>query len=231
MVSDSLSHGHHGTVYQVTYAQYTTLAVNLVLRSVPHYRLAWVVWPSVTYVVAVVVLSLTVRRLGGVRPAVTAGAVAVAAAPSVLFPYVAQGYHDLTAVNCIVLACLLVGFAGARRPARLVGCALAVGIVTGMNVASDHLLLAIGVAPFVVATIVLVVWWRDRAAATLAARSGVTMGVAGLFWWLTRLVANRMHIVDAGQPVHLVHWAQVGHQVRLVGAVMMNWWACRSSTS
>lgn len=179
-------------------AHYTTLWFDEATRWLPGHRIVWQAMPYVLSLLGVLLLAETVRRLAGVRAALVALGIGIATPPLLLLPMLAQAFHSTTVVNGIVLASLLVWLARTPRitaPHVLVGVE-AIAVVTGLDVASDPLLLVTGVAPFVAAAALLARHRHDQRSRELLLAAGNVAVVCLLTAGLTTLI---MH--DAGYSV------------------------------
>jgi hypothetical protein len=220
VTTDALaSQAHHGPVYFPTRTPYATLLVDALTRWLPDHRLLWVAWPYLAYVAAMLLLGLTVRRIAGRRAAVISAAVALASAPLVLVPYAAQEFHGLSAETAVVLAALLVLLAQGGRTRVLAPLAAGVGLLTGLEAASDHLTVVIGVLPFISAAVLLLWCWRDRAAVRMVGLAGLTLATALATAAVAVAVGQQLGARDHGMPVQLIGTSGAPHQLGVLGSV------------
>jgi hypothetical protein len=220
VMAEALAGPHHGTAYFPTRTPYATLLLDAATRPLPGYRLVWLAWPYVTYLATIALLAVSVRRIAGARAALLAAVVGLGAAPLVLLPVVAQEYHGLTAENAVLLAVLLVTLAGGGRRRVLLPLCVAAGAMTGVQAASDHLLLLTGILPFAAAALVLLWCWRDRAAQRLVVLAGVTLAAAAATGAATVTLGGRLDLVDHPLQVHALGAGGVAHQLRVLGGVV-----------
>jgi hypothetical protein len=225
VIAESLPDAHAGsTVVMGNAAHYTTLWFDEVTRWLPGHRAVWQAMPYVVSLLGLLLLAETVRRLVGWRGALLTFAIGIATPPLLLVPLLAQAYHSTTYVNGIVLAALLVWLA--RRPSLrsplVVGVVAVVAVVTGLDVASDPLLLATGVAPFVAAALLVV--WRRRSRDALqvaVAVGGAFVGclvVAGVTTLLMRHAGFRVE----GLPLRLASASGVSSNLDLLGHLVLD---------
>jgi hypothetical protein len=223
VIAESLP-GAHGTVVMGNAAHYTTLWFDELTRGLPAHRTIWQAMPYVLSLLGLLLLAETVRLLIGWRGGLVALAIGIATPPLLLVPLLAQAYHSTTFVNGIALAALLVWLA--RRPrlrsARVVVVAASVAIVTGLDVASDPLLLVTGVAPFAAAA--LLVAWRNRegrAVETLVAAGGATvlaLATAGI----TVLAMRHAGYEVVGLPLRVASPQRASDNLTLLGHLVLD---------
>ena len=178
LVADSLPSRHTGVAVVLgKAANYSTLWFDEATRGLSGHRAVWVAAPYVLALLGLLGLAEMVRRLAGWRAATIAVAVGIAMPPLLLGATLTQASHDVTVANGILLAALLVWLARTPRVTAIhvLAGAGAIAVITGLDVASDPLLLVVGVAPFVAATLLLAARRRDRRALEVLT---VTAGVA-----------------------------------------------------
>jgi hypothetical protein len=172
LIAESVGRVPHST--QVTMASegnYTAIGLDVVTRWLPGHRALWDALPLFMELVGVAVLAATVWRLVDWRAAVLCAAIAVATPPLLLSALMSQAYHNTSFLNAVVLGSLLVWLARASSllaPWRLTVCVL-VAVVTGLDLASDHLLGFIGIGPLLGVAAVSSLHRRDRRATQLLA--------------------------------------------------------------
>lgn len=181
VIAQSLPAARPGsTVVMGNAANYTWLWFDQLTRHLPGYRAIWEVAPYLLALLGLVLLARTVRRLAGDRAEVMTLAIGIATPPLVLVPLLHQAFHDTTFVNGIALSALLVLFAASPdlRSRRVVFWGALAAVVTGLDLASDTLLLVSGVLPLAGAA--LLMWWRNpgvpRSRDVAVAASAVSVG-------------------------------------------------------
>jgi hypothetical protein len=138
-----------GEVIFGTYAPLTTLWSNLLVRELPGHRLLWKLGPLLVTLIGIAALGWAIRHVAGRWAAVVAMAVAFSSSSPVLSTLLAQANHGATYfVVCILAGFLVLVSLRPPTPAILAGGAV-LGVVAGLNIASDPLLLLVGSAPFV----------------------------------------------------------------------------------
>jgi hypothetical protein len=159
---------------------FTTLWLDLLTRWLPSHQLFWELWPFALDLAGVAILVWLALQLGGAWVAATTCALAICASSASLSATLAQGFHGTTWFTVILLGAFLVRLAGPAPPRRrkLVEGVVGVGIVAGLNLASDPLLAVAGLAPFLLASLLV---GRPRLGARarwLASIAFVTVGMA-----------------------------------------------------
>jgi len=225
-IAQALPGAHRGsTVVMGNAAHYTTLWFDMLTRHLPAYRLVWQAAPYLLSLLGVVLLARTVRRLAGPRPAVVALAIALCAPPLVLAPLLVQAFHETTVVNGVVLAWLLATLASARYVVtpRLLLLTAAVAVVTGLDLASDPLLLVAGVIPFAVAASLPVLRRRDEhRAVELAAMAGGATVVAVAVGAATELLMRHAGFHVQGLPLGIAGLGRMRDNATLLGHLVLD---------
>lgn len=182
VIADSIGGLHRpGDLVTGTYGVYTTFAFNLVTQPLPGHRLVWQLGPFALSLLGVALLGWATHRVAGRWSAVAASAIAVSASPPVLSTYLAQANHGPTYFVVCLLAAFLV-LVSVRPPskAKVVTATIVVGVVTGTNLASDPLLLLVGVGPFFGAALVCAVRVPGAASRRALAVAGATSSLSAV---------------------------------------------------
>jgi hypothetical protein len=222
VLAGALGDPSQGTIHLANIAPYSTLLVDWMTRGLADHRALWLAWPYASYLAAVGLLGWTVHRVAGTWAAVLASIVALAATPSILHPLTAQGFHEPSLVTCIALMALLVSLADRRRrssPRLLPAASVLVGAFAGVNAASDHLLVIVGLAPFATVSFLLWARWWDRDARGVALLALVTLATAGAVSAVTILAGHGAGLVNTDVPVRVIAPSALGHQVQLLGGI------------
>lgn len=148
------AHGPREVVFG-TYAPITTLMFNVATRHLPAHRAIWKLAPLIFTILGLLALGWAVWRVAGRWPAMVTLAVGFSGSTPVLTTFLPQANHGPAYFVMCMLAAFLV-FISTRRvtPVVVAGGAL-LGVVTGLNVASDPLLLLVGIGPFLGAALFL----------------------------------------------------------------------------
>lgn len=156
------AHGSDEVVFG-TYAPLTTLWFNIVTKHLPSHGVLWKLAPLMLSVVGLTALGWAVWQVAGRWAATLTVAIGFCASTPVLTIFLAQANHGPAYFVMCILAAFLVFIS--TRPATpvVVAAAVLLGIAAGLNVASDPLLLLVGMAPFLGAP--LLVFARRRSPA------------------------------------------------------------------
>jgi len=206
-----------GTVYLPHISTWTTLWFELATRNLPGHE---ELWEGSSYVFAVIGAALVgwaTARVATRWAGVTAFAIGLIVGPLTLRTLFTLDLHVTTPFTATVLAAFLVLLG--RPQARLL--AVPVGIVAGLNAASDPLLWPAGILPFALAGAVFALTARRR---DIAVRAALTLAFAGV----AAVSANRVmhslgyHEIGAGQPFATLgdlpgHVLLLGRMVALLG--------------
>lgn len=230
VIADSVatSTGHQDIVFG-SYAPYTSVWFNLLTRRLPFHRELWESGPLILSLLGVSLLVWISWRLAGRWAALTTLAIGVAWSQPVLITFIAQAIHGTTYFVVCLLAAFLVLIAGRRRPPAVTVAATAVvGVVAGVNLASDALLLIVGIGPLVGAAVLAAVrsWSQStrRALVLALAATGVALGVSTVTAGVMKAAGYRALGVSTGSPLALasVHGI-LGNAGRLAENVLDIW--------
>lgn len=162
---------------------YSSFLFDFATRWLPFHRLAWEGLSLMGSVAGILVMAWAAQRAAGKQAAVMTVVLALAAAPVVLYAYVAL--RGPTWFSVCFLGAGLVALAapprwlGYDRPARAGALMALLGIVAGVGLASDPLLAVCGILPLLGTGILLWLVFRGRVAASLA-RAGVAVTLVAL---------------------------------------------------
>jgi len=217
-----------GGVFNLSVATYwSTFLFDAATRSLPFHRGLWAGFSLATSLLAAVVLGWAARRAAGTGAGLLVLAIALCAAPIAFTnAYELRGPTWLTGA---LLAAALVALAGLEVSGALRGASgvadrrrrwlavAVVGVVTGVNLASDPLLLLSGVAPLLGAAAGAWLLLRSPASARVARAAGGLAAVA----LATDLATGRLmravgfRIVPT-LPIGLAPWSRVPANARLL---------------
>jgi hypothetical protein len=202
-----------GTVYLPHISAWTSLWYELATRHLPGHRGLWAATGYIFAVAGAALLGWATGRIATRWAGVAAFAVALIVGPLALRTLFTLNLHVTAPFTAVVLAALLV-LLGHPRAGML---ATAVGIVAGLNAASDPLVWPAGVLPFACASAVLVATVRRR---DIAVRAGVTLGLAVLAAVSANTLMHSLgyHELGAGENFSALHDFP-GH-VRLLGRMV-----------
>lgn len=154
----------------------------------------WLALPLVASFLGALWVGRMVWTLWGETAGVISGLLLVAVSRSMLVTYVNDAFHWTTWLSTIALAAVVLGLARDRLDRRRL---IAVGVLVGINAASDPLLLATGVLPFTLAIVVMSRqrgdqrgavgpregWWLVVAATVAAVLTLCLMYAGGVRFW------------------------------------------------
>lgn len=209
----------HGTIYLGVHPGYADLLLNTLALHLPDSRVSAQVITYAVYVLGCLLLAATVRRWAGWWGAVVTGLASVAATPMLLVDETSPSGRVPSLANLVLLGWLAtVPLSRARaRPALLALTAVGVGVVTGVDAASDALFVVVGVLPFLGVAVVVWVRHRDRCSAVLALGAVTTLAVAAATASLTTVVAREVGLMTQHNPVHLAGSRGVIHTIHVLG--------------
>jgi hypothetical protein len=136
---------------------YVTLLFELATKWLPFHRQLWEVFPYLMDLAATLLTSLAVWRIAGRAAACLTGVLLICASPYTLWWFMSPTTHGQTWFGIAVLGWWLVEvllgtFDGRPRLAWVL--TLAVGVLTGVGVASDPLMAIGGLVPFVAGSLI-----------------------------------------------------------------------------
>jgi hypothetical protein len=222
LLSKTIAQGMPGIIYTGFSPHYTTMLINVLTYHLPDYQLLWMSWPLAGYAAAVGVVALTVNRLAGHWAALMTAILCLAPTPSVLRPLLAQAFHGVTVVNCILLASFLVILVehGTRTTPTVLLLAGGLGIFTGLNAASDFLVVVIGLIPFICVALLLLASYRDRASLRSASICLGVLLTAIVAESVTNAVGEALSVVHGTFAVGLIPPNEVLAHLELAGGIV-----------
>jgi hypothetical protein len=192
LVLGQLAHAHAG-VEIPRFGWWSSLWWLLATRWVPGHAHLWEATGYVFAIATVALVGWATWRVAGRWAGVTAAAVAVVVGPKTLATLLTVNFHTSTPFTAAVLGAYLVVLT--RRRSWFL--AVAVGVLAGVNAASDPLLWIAGIAPFAVSATLLAVVSRTRSVAGLSA---VVVATAALCAAITSrgMSALGFHLIPVG---------------------------------
>lgn len=179
LLVESLGGGNNGQTVLGDISSLADLLGFMATRWIPDHRAVWDVLPYATALGGILLLAAAVRRLAGNRAAALTFSLATAVSVPILFAQVAPAFHGTTWTLACVLAFALVWLQGrdgqVAKPKLFAG-AVGLGVIAGIGLASDPLLLIVGIVPFVIATLLSLRWRREG----LDRRQGIAGLVTGV---------------------------------------------------
>lgn len=205
---------------------YSALWFEQLTGGLPGHRTVWELAPWILTLAGIGLVAWAAARVAGRWAGAIVAATCACAGATVLPLQFAWSVHAVAYVHICVLGAYLVPLAlGSNRGGeRWTQAALAVvvGLVTGVGIASDKLVIVGGLVPFVLAGTVL---WRlvapDAARRVLALVLGVTVGSV-MVAELATAAAHSQNISPAPFPIMFSGLAQLpGHVGDLVGSLVV----------
>jgi hypothetical protein len=184
----------------------------LATRDLPGHVQLWEATGYAFALAGVALVGWATARVAGLWAGVTAAAIALMLGPDALRWLLSVNFHVSTPFTAAVLAAYLVALP--RRRSLLL--AALVGLIAGVNAASDPLLWVAGIAPFAIAVGCLAYWTRRR---DVAGRGGLVLGLAVISALSTsaimeslgfRAVLRENHLAALQDlPANAVHFARI----------------------
>jgi hypothetical protein len=211
----------HGPVYIPHYGQWTLLWSLLATRDLPGHATLWEALGYPFAVAGAALVGWAAWRVAGRWAGATAAAVALVVGPFALRSQLSAVYHVTTPFTAALLGAYLVQLArrapagGVRR--RSLALALLVGVIAGTNAASDALLWPAGIAPFAVASVVLLSATRSK---QIAIRAGLALAATVTSALVTIGLMRFLDFHVVGLDVHPVHLSGLAANVRQLGRMV-----------
>ncbi len=196
VIGELYSHRGAGNVYLGNLAWYSTLIFELATKWLPAHRQIWTVGPIVSAFGAIALMAWTAAQVLGRRAAYVTAVLLVCASPAVLSQMFAFDNHMTSWYSLALLAALL-SFLELRsdvtRWPALALITVAVGVVAGINMASETLLESAAPASLLIASIAT--WHMHRSARTAKTIGwiGVTVLTMGLVAHATTAIMHSAH--------------------------------------
>lgn len=201
VLTEAISHGHTGAVVMGTQGAWVSLWYGLLTQGLPFHRILWEISPALLAAVAAAIVGGTVARLSSRANGLIAFALIVCASPVTLANFTAPWEHNSTTLGVALLDAFLVWLYGARRkPAVICAWGGLLSVIIGTFLASDALLWTEGIAPFLLAPLLIGLRTRDRRG--LAPVLGVAAGSVALSA-LTSAVMRWLDFRTTTPPLHL----------------------------
>jgi hypothetical protein len=202
-----------GPVYIPHFGAWTTLWYLLATRSLPGHVQLWGVSGYLVAVGAAALLGWSAARVAGTWAGVTAAATALLVGPFALRSLLTVIYHVSNPFAAAVIGAYVVVLA--RNRSRLL--AAGVGVLAGVNAASDPLLWIAGVGPFMVAAGLLA---RSTRRADIAVRAATTIAVAVVIAAVTNVVMHQLGFHVVGLSLHLAPPHDLPANIRHLGRMV-----------
>jgi hypothetical protein len=183
----------HSTVHIPRFGFWTSLWWLLATRDLPGHEHLWEATGYVFAIATVALVGYATWRVAGRWAGVTAAATAVLVGPRALRSLLTVNFHASTPFTAAVLAVYLVVLARSRSWLL----AVAVGLLAGLNLASDPLISLAGIAPFAVGATILAFATKRR---DVAARAALVLAVIAVSAIATNRIMDALgfHIIPVG---------------------------------
>jgi hypothetical protein len=211
VLPEMIVHGHTGGVLMSTQGAWASLWFGLATASLSFHRVLWEISPALIALLSALVVGWTTARVATRAAGILAVALIVAASPVGLSNFAAPWAHNTTTLGVALLGAFLVWLYGAqRRPVVIALAAAALSLIVGIFAASDSLLWAVGVIPFVAAPALLAITGSDRRGLlTVLSVAGGSIVMSEITSSVMRSLGYRM----TTPPLHLAV-SQVGVHLR-----------------
>jgi hypothetical protein len=182
------SAGTHATVVLGTFGWYSTLLFELATKWLPLHREIWGIAPYAMALAGAALTAWSVWQIAGRWAAGLTAVLLICAAPQTLHLLLSTTQHGPDWFCCALLAASLVLLhrrASTLRPLLLVSLVVVVGIIVGVNAASDVLVTIAGLIPFVLAVLATHLRAPNRGSARVLRVTLLMLAVVGLTWGIT----------------------------------------------
>jgi hypothetical protein len=155
LLASVVGSAHAGQLVTSTQGAWLPLAFGVLTRGLPGHKVIWELSPLGLSAVSAALVGATVARVGGRRAGLLATLLILIAAPDTLGLLARPWAHNTTLLGAAVLGAFLVWWhTTARAPWAVAGVTVICGLVVGVLVSCDTMLLFDGVAPLVLASLV-----------------------------------------------------------------------------
>ena len=182
------SAGAHASIVLGTFGWYSTLLFELATKWLPAHRQIWELAPYLIALAGAALITWSVWQIAGRWAAGIAAVLLICAAPQTLHLLLSMTQHAPDWFCCALLAGFLVLLqrtASKHSPLLLVSLAVVIGVVVGVNAASDLLVTIAGLVPFVLAVLATHLLARNPNSTRVLRVALVMLAVIGLTWGIT----------------------------------------------
>jgi hypothetical protein len=193
--------GTGGHTVMSTTGQYVSLWFGLLTAGLPLHRAVWELAPVACFLATALAIGWSVLQVMTRRAAILSVALAIVVSPLALSYFATAYSHNIAYLDTALLGAYVVWLLRARPRRRLAAYTvpLLAGVVLGVGVASDLLLLVSGIAPFAFAA-TLGALRRDRRSRIFAVSALTTLAVAALVALLTSRAMGAYGLLVARPP-------------------------------
>jgi hypothetical protein len=204
----------HSHILLGNFGWYSTLLFELATRWLPLHRQIWEVAPYGMALAAAGLIGWSVWRLAGAMAASLSVVLLVCASPRMLHLLLSTTEHGPVWFCLALLGFVLVLAAASpnRLPRPLTAfLILLAGLITGVNAASDVLVLIGGIAPLIVATVTAHALFRTRESFRVLVLSGWVLVATGAVWVTTSSVMSHFNVTPCECRSGITHLARASH--------------------
>lgn len=194
--------GAHAYTVLGTFGWYATLLAELATRWLPSHRYVWEAMPYGMSLASVALIGWSVWWIAGRWAASIAAVLLLCTSPAMLLLLLSMTQHGPDWFCCALLGAFIVAIEQRRRRWRLppmLAAAVVIGVVVGVNAASDALVILAGVLPFGLALLVShTLAWREQSRRSLGLAAVMFVALA-VSWRLTHAVMSAWRVApEAG---------------------------------
>lgn len=217
------SGGPHAHVYLGTFDWYSTLLFELGTKWLPLHREIWELAPYAMALGSAAAIGWAVWRVAGAGAASLTVVLLVCASPRTLHLLLSTTEHGPDWF-CLALLSFVIVFAAERqdrlaRPITVLAILL-VGLIVGVNAASDPLVVIGGLGPLIVATATAHALVRTRESLRIVQLSLGTLVATGVVWLITAVVMAQYDVTRCVCGSGANQFARIDH----VGKQFALWW-------
>jgi hypothetical protein len=200
-LTDAISHGHTGQISMGTQGSWVPLAYGLLTHGLSFHPILWELSPALLLLAAGLLIGWTVARISTRPAAALTVALILAASPTTLVTFTAAYFHNVSIPGAALLGVYLVWLnIRPRAWAHVLASILGLSIGLGALVASDELLVVVGLVPFIGVSLALAA--RRRDARTLFPAIAVTSGTV-VVAAITAAVMGSLNFVTTTPPTRI----------------------------
>jgi hypothetical protein len=205
-ITETLAHvGSGGHTVMSSTGEYVSLWFGLLTASLPLHRALWESAGTMVFVVAALMIGWSVYQVATRRAAVLAILLALVVSPSALEVFMSPQEHNATCLGTPLLGAYIVWMTRTRplRRVTAVSVALLAGVLLGVCLASDLLILVTGIVPFAFTTGLGGVQ-RSRRSRMFALSALTTLAVAAPVAWFTSKAMGSLGFVVVRPPTSTI---------------------------
>lgn len=229
LIAESIRRDGFGATVLGDVSSLSTLVLFLLTEPIPGHRILWQALPYAIALLAITLMALITWRLAGRWAAALTGALGICVGSDVLMTQLAPAFRVTTWLGIVI--CAGVAAWGAVRERVPVWALIGVGIITGVGIASDPLLGALGLVPLCF-VLVRARRWARMGVVAIATAAAVAACLA--LMWALSLSTHRGNLLPVASPQEMItHLGQLWRGIiallgagdgSMVGAQWPAWW-------